>query len=307
MFVVSAALLIIARRRSGGGKTGREGATAVCALNVACETRVIMPGVVLLRQALASEAQADTLRWCLDYGVDRKAWFASDGATLNAERQGRGRAYDAVERVDPRAALLSELLLDAARAVDPSVDPVGEPMSHVLLLYYGRLERGLGWHRDNGRIDGQTLAPVVSLSLGCACDFSLKHEPNDLPTVVRLDSGDAILFGGPARHVMHAVTNIRPGTCPSALRRLTSAKFANANEFRLNLTWRHAPELAGLELTDRFFHFGSPTRIFLDTQRQHGTEAAREEANERRRARQLQRKANKEKKAAARRERAAVP
>ncbi len=44
--------------------------------------------------------------------------------------------------------------------------------------------------------------------------------------------------------------------------------------FRMNLTFRHAPELNGLEGEDRFFHFAGPTRIYLEKQRKEGTEAA---------------------------------
>ena len=249
-----------------------------------------MPGVVLLKGALDADAQLDVLRWCLAYGVDGKRWLDGDG--LNAPRQGRGRSYDAVGRVDARAGPLCEALRRAARAADGRADPLGgAAATHVLLLWYARLERGLGWHRDDGKWDGASLAPVVSLSLGCSCDFSLKANPSDAPVVARLDSGDAILFGGPARSVMHAVANITPGTCPPALAAaaLGRVETARGGEFRLNLTWRHAPEIAGLEAEERFHIFGGGTRQFLDAARDRGLEAARAEANERRRARRARR------------------
>ena len=245
-----------------------------------------MPGVVVLRRALDEAAQADVLRWCLDYGVARRRWLDGEGG-LNAARQGRGRAYDAVERVSATCGPLSALLVAAAAKADARVDPVGAAMSHVLLLFYAKLDRGLGWHRDDGKNDGATLAPVVSLSLGCACDFGLKHETADAPTILRLDSGDAVLFGGPARHALHNVANIAAGSCPPKLRALCDAAFgaASPGDFRLNLTWRHAPELRGLEDTDRFHIFGGATRQFLDAARDRGLDAARAEANERRRLR----------------------
>jgi hypothetical protein len=48
--------------------------------------------------------------------------------------------------------------------------------------------------------------------------------------------------------------------------------------FRVNLTFRHAPELCGREGEERFYHFASATRGFLAAQRRGGTDAAREMA-----------------------------
>ena len=127
---------------------------------------------------------------------------------------------------------------DAAREAYEEVDPVGASTTHLLMLFYANLARGLGWHRDNGRSDGRDLNPVVSLSLGAACSFRMKHGPNEPETVVHLESGDAILFGGPARHVMHCVTDLRKGTCPAHLRDLVRGRVpGEPAEWRLNLTW----------------------------------------------------------------------
>ena len=135
---------------------------------------------------------------------------------------------------------------------------------------------------------------MVSLSLGSACDFVLKDSAASCETTVRLGSGDALLFGGPARHAMHAVTKIHAGTCPAQLRHERKSAFGRKDavdyaspdgEFRLNLTWRHAPELRGQESEERFFHFGAATRSYLDAQKREGTDAARKEANDRRETR----------------------
>jgi high-affinity Fe2+/Pb2+ permease len=113
-----------------------------------------------------------------------------------------------------------------------------------------------------------------------------------------------------------------------------SNEYANAeapNGIRVNLTFRHAPELLGKVKTvdtyihiyiyimikaviciltvlfiftkyiytekkkeneERFYHFASATRQFLETQKQLGTEAARQEAEERKQRRR-QEKENK--------------
>ena len=244
-----------------------------------------LPGVVLLKNALDEAGQAEALVWALRHGIDRKAWLDADGA-LNAPRQFRGRCYDAVEAVDRRAGALSDALQKAAKQAYGEVDPVGASTTHLLMLFYAKLERGLGWHRDNGRSDGRDLNPVVSLSLGAACSFRMKHAPNDPETVVQLESGDAILFGGPARHVMHAVTDLQKGTCPAHLRDMVRGRVpGDPAEWRLNLTWRHAPELRGLEGGDRFHILGAPTSSFVAAAREKGLDAARAEANARKRAR----------------------
>jgi hypothetical protein len=286
---------------------------------------------------------------------------------------------------------------------------------------------------QDGSIDGVTDQPVVSLSLGNACDFLIEDDDaffddDDgggdsssggraralVPLSVRLESGDVILFGGPARRCKHSVARIFPDTCPAPLLELhraacqhapapaaeaanaatnatatnstttttttttdnatataataaaatatatatgeaggeyaamapPSAEFAsryttvqpttkakarnvttnteasananaNANTstrenaaagtsssstrengsasanvhttrgFRMNLTFRHAPELVGLEGEERFFHFAAATRAFLADQRRRGTAAAREAAAERKEARRV--------------------
>ena len=64
------------------------------------------------------------------------------------------------------AQALCAALVARAVKLEACVDPVGEAHTHVLLLYYARLERGLGWHRDDGPIahSRRRQASLVSLS-----------------------------------------------------------------------------------------------------------------------------------------------
>jgi len=260
--------------------------------------RVVLPGVVVIESFLDDDEQARVCRVCLEHGYER--WVDEATGRLNAWRQGRGRLYDSVARYPASVSRLCSELVDVASGAWPFFLK-DERHTHLLLLYYADVRRGLGFHRDDGPIDGRSDAPVVSLSFGCACDFLLKHNDGDPPLTVRLNSGDAVLFGGPARHIMHAVRTIHPGTCPpkvADVHRRVLARAANQRgggegkneDFRLNLTWRHAPELDGLETSDRFFHFGSATRGYLDTERTFGTDVARREAAQRRRDRRNRRK-----------------
>ena len=73
-------------------------------------------------------------------------------------------------------------------------------------------------------------SPVVSVSIGDACDFAYKDDPGDTERCVVLGSGDVLVFGGPSRLIMHAVPKIYPNTCPKGL--------VMPQKGRLNLTFR---------------------------------------------------------------------
>ena len=271
-------------------------------------TVVVMPGVVLIKGCIDEARQAEIAQHVLAVGFGEDG-FVVDGK-LNARRQRRGRIYDSIDRFDLSLGKLCGDLVAEAAGVEPHLrESDDSSRTHALLLYYTDLKRGLGFHRDDGPIDGQSLAAVVSLSIGCAADFALKHSDAAPETIIRLDSGDAILFGGPARHIMHAVkAPMHAGTCPATVESVHAKALANAEKknllkqeeadliktdaFRINLTWRHAPELRGLEHTDRFYHFGAATREFLDTERRLGTDVARQQAKQR----QANRRANKQNK-----------
>jgi hypothetical protein len=107
----------------------------------------------------------------------------------------------------------------------------------------------MGFHRDNSENDGAGDFPVVSLTIGNSSIFSLKHE-RDMPAIdLVLLSGDAVLFGGPCRQMLHAVTEVHQGTAPDWL----PEPFRNS---RLNFTFRHAPEILGDEKRFQYFKPG---------------------------------------------------
>jgi len=69
---------------------------------------------------------------------------------------------------------------------------------------------------------------VVSLSLGDPALFRIGGLTRDAPTrSLRIESGDALIFGGPARLMFHGVDRILPGG---------SSLLANGG--RINLTLR---------------------------------------------------------------------
>lgn len=82
-------------------------------------------------------------------------------------------------------------------------------------------------HRD---ADEQNYAqPIVSVSLGLPASFAFYGlTRGGRGRTVRLNDGDVLVWGGPARLSYHAVRPIKPGTHP-----ITGG-------FRYNLTFRHA-------------------------------------------------------------------
>ncbi|GMH71826.1 hypothetical protein TL16_g05756 [Triparma laevis f. inornata] len=219
---------------------------------------------------------------------------------LNNARQGRGRIYDALKSY-PDSEFLERICQDItkrARRVDPTMPPV-DP-THLLTMYYTKPKK-LGWHRDDGPQDGQSLAPVVSLSLGNDCEFLLVDDDKDPGRdnanpanriSVTLRSGDAILFGGEERWIKHTVSSIAENTCPRFLldvqreeaeRHCPEGGWVPPASFRINLTFREAPELLGKEGGEKFYYFATSARKFLKAQEELGVEEARRRVVEKRR------------------------
>jgi alkylated DNA repair protein (DNA oxidative demethylase) len=92
---------------------------------------------------------------------------------------------------------------------------------------------GLHQDKDEGPESIAAGLPVVSLSVGDTAQFLFgglkRRDPVD---VIALESGDAFVFGGPARLRYHGVSRISPGTAPAEL----------ALEGRFNLTFRQSDD-----------------------------------------------------------------
>src|SRR5262249_47925152 len=99
-----------------------------------------------------------------------------------------------------------------------------------ILNYYGADGR-MGMHQDKDERPASIAAgvPVVSVSIGETARFlfggTRRREPVQ---TIMLESGDAFVFGGPARLRYHGVSRILPGTAPGGLEM----------SGRLNLTFR---------------------------------------------------------------------
>ena len=84
---------------------------------------------------------------------------------------------------------------------------------------------------------------VLSLSIGASCRFLYKQNEDDKPEEVLLESGDALIFGGPCRYILHAVKRIYDADTAPEWLRLPHPLGGG----RLNFTFRYAPEAFGRE------------------------------------------------------------
>jgi alkylated DNA repair protein (DNA oxidative demethylase) len=99
-----------------------------------------------------------------------------------------------------------------------------------IMNYYDAAGR-MGMHQDRDESEASLSAghPVVSVSVGDAARFLFggvrRRDPIE---AIGLESGDAFVFGGPARLRYHGVSRIAPGSAPPEL----------AVSGRFNLTFR---------------------------------------------------------------------
>src|SRR5579864_4349650 len=93
-------------------------------------------------------------------------------------------------------------------------------VADLCILNYYDMDGRMGLHQDKDESEPSLAAglPVVSISLGHTARFlfgGLKRR--DPVEMILLTSGDAFVFGGPARLRFHGVTKILPGTAPAEL------------------------------------------------------------------------------------------
>ena len=90
----------------------------------------------------------------------------------------------------------------------------------LCILNYYDADGRMGLHQDKDESEGSIAAglPVVSISLGDTARFLFGGSRRKDPVESRwLESGDAFVFGGPARLRYHGVSRIVPDTAPPEL------------------------------------------------------------------------------------------
>ncbi|WP_098731016.1 alpha-ketoglutarate-dependent dioxygenase AlkB family protein [Brevibacterium epidermidis] len=221
--------------------------------------RIVAPGAVWVPGFLTAEAQ----QWIIARYADWQSGPIPPHATtiaghpMSVTTIGLGwhwqpgrydrRAVDVNDKVvlpfpDWMTRLGRQVLQSAVTVVDDSADfapgtaaawgfdPAGYHPDVALVNYYDDHAK-MGMHQDKDEFDP---APVVSLSLGDTCLFRFGNtETRNRPfDDLRLASGDAFVFGGPARFAYHGVKSIQPGTAPDA------GRLDHLGGGRINITMR---------------------------------------------------------------------
>jgi alkylated DNA repair protein (DNA oxidative demethylase) len=201
----------------------------------------IVPGAYHLPGWLGVDAQAALLERCralMDGPVPGYVPIVRGGGKMHVRmlclgRHWNGRTYtyeptrgdfDGLP-VPPVPDDLRAMARVAAAAVGMSLE------ADVCIMNHYEDDGRMGLHQDKDE-SAESLAaglPVVSFSIGDTARFlfggTRRRDPVE---TILLESGDAFVFGGPARLRYHGVSRILPGTAPAAL----------GLEGRFNLTFR---------------------------------------------------------------------
>ena len=190
----------------------------------------IAPGAVHLNGYLSladQRALVDECRALVDGAVPAYVPVVRGGGKMHVRMLCLGRHwngktynYEAVRSdfdqlpVPPLPDTFKALARDIARSAGMTLD------ADLCILNYYDAEGRMGLHQDKDESERSIAAglPVVSVSLGDTARFLFGGLRRKEPVEARLlESGDAFVFGGPARLRYHGVSRIVPGTAPPEL------------------------------------------------------------------------------------------
>ena len=190
----------------------------------------IAPGAVHLHgylQLADQRALVDECRALVDGAVPAYVPVVRGGGKMHVRMLCLGRhwngktyQYEAVRSdfdhlpAPPLSDTFRTLARDIARSAGMTLD------ADLCILNYYDAEGRMGLHQDKDESERSIAAglPVVSVSLGDTARFLFGGLRRKEPAEARLlESGDAFVFGGPARLRYHGVSRIVPGTAPPEL------------------------------------------------------------------------------------------
>ncbi len=201
----------------------------------------VAPGAMWLKHWLAIQEQCALLERCralMEGPAGGYTPTVRGGGTMRVRMLCLGRHWNPLTyrytatRADyddaPVAPVPDEWVMLAARAAAAAGFPFRADI--CLINFYGHDGR-MGLHQDKDETPASLEAghPVVSISIGDTARFQFGGcKRRDPVETFPLETGDAFVFGGPARLRYHGVSRIVPGTAPAAL----------GLEGRFNLTFR---------------------------------------------------------------------
>lgn len=166
-----------------------------------------------LMQALAPVLAAAPFRHMVTPGGYRMSVAMTNCGQFGWVTDRRGYRYQPLDPESGRAwpPMPSALHDLAVRAAEAAGFPGFEPDSCLINRYDP--DARLSLHQDRNERD--YAAPIVSVSLGLAATFLFGGmSRSDRPRRIPLQSGDVVVWGGPARLVFHGVEAIAQGEHP---------------------------------------------------------------------------------------------
>jgi alkylated DNA repair protein (DNA oxidative demethylase) len=179
---------------------------------------------------LTLERQRALAAWCgavLDGDVPAYVPIVRGGGRMHVRmlclgRHWNGKTYRYEDRrsdfddapAPPLPGHLRQLAAEVAAVVGMSIGP------DLCILNYYDTEGRMGLHQDKDETPASIAAgiPVVSISIGDTARFLFGGlRRRDPVSTIELRSGDAFVFGGPARLRYHGVSRILPGSAPPGL------------------------------------------------------------------------------------------
>ena len=198
-------------------------------------------GATHLPHWLSLDEQRRLAEHCLALGASDAGFYTPvvrGGHPMSVRMLCLGRHWNALEYrydsvrsdVDGRpVAALPSAFADVARRIAKDAGCAIDPDICILNWYGDHSRMGLHQDKDESPASLERGVPVVSISIGDTAKFLFggTHRRDPVQTIL-LASGDAFVFGGPARLHYHGVARILSGTAPAGL------PFVG----RLNLTFR---------------------------------------------------------------------
>src|SRR5436190_2241960 len=190
----------------------------------------VAPGAVWLRGWLTADEQQSLVARCrgfMDGPVGGYVPTVRGGGTMRVRMTCLGRHWNArtytyeAARGDHDGRLVEAVPAEwEALAARLAADAGFTMRADVCLINWYGADGRMGSHqdRDESAESIASGAPVVSVSLGDSARFlfggTRRRDPVE---TLWLESGDAFVFGGPARLRYHGVTRILPGSGPPGL------------------------------------------------------------------------------------------
>jgi len=193
-------------------------------LFAAADSVEVAPGVVLFRGAVESAAEAllSEIEQIVAVSPLRRV-MTPMGKPMSVEMTNCGsvgwvsdRTGYRYESIDPITnqpwPIMPALFADTATAF-ASLAGYRDFVPDVCLINRYSPGSKMGLHQDRDETDFSQ--PIVSISVGLPITFKIGGQRRTDPTVsTKLQHGDVLVFGGPARLAFHGVGTVRRGTHP---------------------------------------------------------------------------------------------